>query len=208
MNASGARRIVVGVTGASGAPYARRLVDCLEASGVFVHLVLSPYAKRVMADELALTTVSVETLLRRNSDRVRVHPHKDLGATIASGSYRTDGMIICPCSVHTMAAVANGLADNLVTRAAAVTLKEARRLVIVPREMPFTSIDLRNALRCSEAGAIICPAAPGFYMLPRSIADLVDFVVGRVLDLVDVPHDLATRWADRADASPSDGNDT
>jgi 4-hydroxy-3-polyprenylbenzoate decarboxylase len=194
------QQIVVGVTGASGAAYARRLVDCLESAGVFVHLILSPFAKHVMADELSLNSVTVETMLGRSSDRVRLHSHKNLGAPVASGSFPTHGMIICPCSVHTLAAVAAGLGDNLVTRAAAVTLKEARRLVLVPREMPLSPIDLRNAVRCSEAGAIVCPAAPGFYMLPRSVDDLVDFVVGRLLDLMDVPHDLNTRWAARADA--------
>jgi 4-hydroxy-3-polyprenylbenzoate decarboxylase len=201
-------QIVVGVTGASGAPYARRLVDCLEVAGAVVHLVLSPYAKRVMTDELGLSTINVETLLGRPSDRVRTHAHKDLGAPIASGSFPHDGMIICPCSVHTMAAVASGLADNLVTRAAAVTLKETRKLVLVPREMPFSPIDLRNAVRCSQAGAIIAPAAPGFYMRPQRIDDLVDFVVGRLLDLVDVPHSLNTRWADRIEPDPRHGNET
>ena len=103
-------------------------------------------------------------------------------------------MIICPCSSNTLAAVAAGLGDHVLNRAAAVTLKEARRLIVVPREMPASRIDLLNSLRLSEAGAIICPAAPGFYMLPKTVEDLVDFVAGKLLDLMDVPHQLNTRW--------------
>ncbi len=106
-------------------------------------------------------------------------------------------MIICPCSSNSLASIAAGLADNLLDRAAAVTLKEARRLIVVPREMPMSRIDILNALRLSEAGAIICPASPGFYMQPTTIADLVDFLVGKLLDLMAVPHQLQTRWADR-----------
>jgi 4-hydroxy-3-polyprenylbenzoate decarboxylase len=109
-------------------------------------------------------------------------------------------MIVCPCSSNTLAAIAAGLANNLLDRAAAVTLKEGRRLIVVPREMPMSRIDLQNALRLSEAGAIVCPASPGFYMLPETVNDLVDFVVGKLLDLMDLPHDLNTRWSDRLDA--------
>ena len=128
-------------------------------------------------------------------ERLTVYPYRDVGARIASGSFRTDGMIVCPCSSNSLGAIASGIGDNVLSRAAAVTLKEARRLIIVPREMPAGRIDLLNFLRLSEAGAIICPASPGFYMLPKSINDLVDFVVGKLLDLVDVPHRLNTRWA-------------
>jgi 4-hydroxy-3-polyprenylbenzoate decarboxylase len=124
-----------------------------------------------------------------------MYGYRDVGAVLASGSFLTDGMIICPCSSNTLGAVAAGLGDNLITRAAHVTLKEGRRLVLVPREMPVSAIDLRNMLRLSRAGAIICPASPGFYMNPQSIDDLVDFVAGRVLDLVNIPHNLQTRWA-------------
>lgn len=119
---------------------------------------------------------------------------------LASGSFETDGMIVCPCSSNTLASIATGLAGNLLDRAVAVTLKERRRLIVVPREMPMSRIHLLNALRLSEAGAIICPACPGFYMQPTTVGDLVDFVIGRLLDLMDVSHQLNTQWADQLEA--------
>jgi len=196
-------RIVVGITGASGAGYARRLLGCLCDAGVDVHLVVSPHGKQLLHDELDLTHITAETLLGHGSDRLIIHGYRDVGAIIASGSFRADGMIVCPCSSNTLGALASGLANNLLTRAAAVTLKEARRLIVVPREMPLSPIDLRNALRLSEAGAIICPASPGFYLRPQGVADLVDFVVGRLLDLVNVSHTLNTRWEGRGKAPPA-----
>jgi 4-hydroxy-3-polyprenylbenzoate decarboxylase len=123
-----------------------------------------------------------------------VYPYRDIGARIASGSFITQGMVICPCSSNTLAAVAAGLGDNLVTRAAMVTLKEARRLILVPRETPLSQIEIANMLRVSQAGAIVCPASPGFYLRPQSIDEIVNFVVGRVLDLLGLEHDLHTRW--------------
>lgn len=197
------RQIVVGVTGASGAGYAKRLVQCLCEAGVDVHLILSPNGRRLFFDELSIQTISATTILGRDGDRLTIYPYRDVGAQLGSGSFRTDGMIVCPCSSNTLASVAAGLADNLLNRAAAVTLKERRRLILVPREMPMSRIDLLNALRASEGGAIICPASPGFYMLPKSVDDLVDFVVGKLLDLIDVPHTLNTRWNDRL-AGPTD----
>jgi 4-hydroxy-3-polyprenylbenzoate decarboxylase len=191
------RRIVVGVTGASGAEYARTLVRRLCAADIEVHLVVSGNGKRLFVDEIGVTEISAESLLGRADDRLVVYPHRDIGAVIASGSFKTDGMIICPCSSNTLGAMASGLGDNLITRAAAVTMKEGRRLVVVPREMPMGRIDLLNALRLSECNAIICPASPGFYMMPSSVNDLVDFVVGKLLDLLDVPHELNTQWADQ-----------
>ncbi len=189
------KQIIVGITGASGAAYARRLIECLVTGGAHVHLVITDYGKRLLHDELAITDISAEGLLGHDSDQMTIHKYRDVGSTIASGSYPIDAMIICPCSSNTLAAVATGLASNLLDRAAAVTLKEARPLIVVPREMPMGQIDLQNALRLSQAGAIICPASPGFYMMPKSIEDLVDFVVGKLLDLVSVPHTLNTRWA-------------
>jgi len=188
------KRIIVGVTGASGAVYARRLIDCLCRGGGDVHLIVSPYGKRLLREELQVAEVSAPALLGRRDDRLTIHPYDDMAAGPASGSFRTDGMIVCPCSSNTLASIAAGLAGNLLHRAAAVTLKESRRLIVVPREMPMSRIDLLNAVRLSEAGAIIYPASPGFYMQPASIADLVDFVVGKLLDLVGVSHDLNTRW--------------
>jgi 4-hydroxy-3-polyprenylbenzoate decarboxylase len=194
------KQIVVGITGASGVAYARRLVQCLVDGGAHVHLVISPLGRRVMADELGISSVDADVLLGRPSESVFVYPHRDLGARIASGSFLTHGMIVCPCSVNTLGAIASGISDNLVTRAAAVTLKEVRPLILVPREMPLSPIDLRNALRCSKAGAVICPAAPGFYLKPQRVEDLIDFVVGRLLDLVGVPHRLNIRWTGASDA--------
>lgn len=200
------KRIVVGITGASGAAYARRLLQCLCEAHVDVHLIVSPNGKRLLHDELGLSDVSTRSLLGGESDRVTIHPYRDVGVPLASGSFPTDGMIVCPCSSHTLGAIAAGLGGNLLHRAAAVTLKEARRLILVPREMPLSRIDLLNALRLSEAGTIICPASPGFYLLPKSVDDLVDFVVGKLLDLLAVPHRLNTRWADRLQARDCRGD--
>ena len=195
------KQIVVGITGASGAPYAVRLIECLVSGGADVHLIVTPPGRRLLYDELGIAEVTTTALLGRESSRMMLYSYRDVGAKLASGSFPTDGMIICPCSSNTFASLAAGLADNLLDRAAAVTLKEMRRLVVVPREMPMSRIDLLNAMRLSKAGAVICPASPGFYMLPTTVGDLVDFVVGKLLDLVDVPHTLRTRWADQLDAA-------
>jgi len=195
------KRLVVGVTGASGAAYARRLLECLCGAGVDVHLVVTPLGRRLLADELGIRQVSAVALLGHLDARLTVHGYRDVGSVLGSGSFSTDGMIVCPCSSNSLAAMAMGLADNLLDRAAAVTLKEMRRLVVVPREMPMSRIDLLNALRLSEAGAIICPASPGFYMQPKGVEDLVDFVVGKILDLVEVAHGLDTRWQDQSPES-------
>lgn len=201
------KQIIVGITGASGAAYGRRLVQCLANADVQVHLVVSPYGLRVVHEELDLDARDVPALLGYDSDRIRVHSHRELGAPIASGSFLTHGMVICPCSSNTLAAVAGGIADNLITRAAAVTLKEARRLIVVPREMPLSQIEIGNMMQISQAGGIICPASPGFYLRPQHVEELVDFVVGRVLDLLGIDHDLRTRWATAKhgpDSSPGD----
>lgn len=200
-----AKHIVVGITGASGAAYAVRLLDCLTHAHVTVHLIVTPNGRRLLHDELDIEDISAEALLGRPCERLVIHPYRDVGSVLGSGSFRTDGMIVCPCTGNTLAAIAAGLADNLLDRAAAVTLKEQRRLILVPREMPMSVIELQNALRLARAGAVICPASPGFYMRPTSIDHLVDFVVGKLLDLLAVPHELNTRWADRlsADAGPA-----
>ena len=190
-----ARRIVMAVTGASGAPYAARLLSLLLAGGCRVHLVVSPMGRRLLADELGLAEATGAALAGRDGgDQLIEHNYDDIAAPIASGSFDTDGMVVCPCSMNTLAAIAAGLGDNLITRAAAVTLKERRRLVLVPRETPLSPIDVENMAALSRAGAVLCPAAPGFYHRPRTIDDLVDFVVARVLDLLNVEHDLKTRY--------------
>jgi len=188
------KHIVVGVTGASGGCYALRLIDCLESAGIEVHLVVSSQARQLLADECSVTAVDAEHLIGRSSDHITIYDPEDVGCRLASGSFKTDGMVICPCSSNTLGAVASGLGNKLIWRAAHVTLKESRRLVLVHREMPLSAIDLENMLKLSRSGAIICPASPGFYLDPLSIDDLVDFVVGRVLDLMYVPHTLNTRW--------------
>jgi len=191
------KQLVLAITGASGAAYARRLARSIVAAGHHLHLVVSPHGRQLLADELGLPTADPAALIGKDTDRVTLYAHRDLAARISSGSFRTDGMAICPCSSNSLNAIAAGLGENLVHRAAHVTLKEGRRLVLVYREMPASQIDLNNMLRLSRAGAIICPACPGFYLQPRSVDDLVDFVVGKVLDLLDVEHQLNTRWTGR-----------
>jgi 4-hydroxy-3-polyprenylbenzoate decarboxylase len=193
------KRIIVGVSGASGAAYARRLMQLLVDAGIETHAVFSPNGRRLFVDELDIHDVSAESLIGRPTDLYTLHAYKDIGGILASGSFKTAGMVVCPCSTHSMASIAAGIGDNILIRAAAVTLKERRRLIIVPREMPFSHIDLLNATRLSEAGAIICPPAPGFYMRPETIDDIVDFVAAKILDLFDVPHRLNTHWADQVE---------
>ncbi len=196
--------IVLAVTGASGAAYARRLAQCILRADAHLHLVVSPHGGRVLLDELGIRKVTPESLVDGPAPQATPHSYRDIGAQIASGSFPTAGMVICPCSSNTLAAVAAGTAENLITRAAMVTLKESRRLVLVPREMPVGQIEIANMLRVSQAGGIICPASPGFYLRPRTIGDLVDFVVGRVLDLLGLAHDLNTRWSPGAPGSSVD----
>ena len=188
------REIIVALSGASGAVYGRRLVDVLERCGHQVHLIVTEPARGIVAAELGIEPLSAETLLGRQTKRVIIHDNTDLYNALASGSCAADAMAICPCSSHSVAALAAGLADTLLLRTAYVTLKQRRPLVIVHREMPLTAIDIENMLRLSRAGAVVCPASPPFYMQPKTIDDLVDTVVARVLDLLGVEHDLKMRW--------------
>lgn len=197
------KQIVIGITGASGAIYAQRLIQLLIDAGARVHLIVTPNGRRLLHDELEIDDATDEALLGRATDRLVLHPYRDVGSVLGSGSFHTDGMIVCPCSGNTLASIAAGMAGNLLDRAAAVTLKERRRLVLVPREMPLSRLEIQNCLRLDEAGAVVCPASPGFYMRPTEISDLVDFVVGKLLDLVGVNHRLGTRWADRLAADKS-----
>ncbi|MEM9881717.1 MAG: UbiX family flavin prenyltransferase [Planctomycetota bacterium] len=202
MDQSRPRRIVVGVTGASGALYAARLVQLLVAAEVETHLVVSPLGQRLLRDELGMEGVDLAGLagLPAGSPPPKHlvhHHHKDVGATVASGSFRHDGMIVCPCSSNTLGAVAAGSAQNLIQRAAHVALKERRRLVLVHRETPLSLIDIRNMATVTEAGAVVAPANPGFYKLPKTLEEVADFVVGRCLDLVGVAHNLDIRWSGR-----------
>jgi 4-hydroxy-3-polyprenylbenzoate decarboxylase len=197
------RDLVVALTGASGAPYGVRLIDVLLRAGRTVHLSISPAAVQVMDRELGRTVdldrFDPATLLGADPPgpgRLLYHHHRDFSAGIASGSFLTGGMAVCPCSMGTVAAIANGTSDNLIHRAADVHLKERRKLVLVPRETPLGLVQLRNLTACAEAGAVVLPAMPGFYTRPRSVADMVDFVVGRVCDQLGVEHRLFERWGD------------
>jgi len=201
------RRIVVAITGASGAVYAQRLIQILVGSQIETHVVISPPGQRLLHDELGLEGVTASSPrgmaallgLPDNTpppEHLIGYGYRDIGAKIASGSFRHDGMIVVPCSSNSLAAIAGGTSQNLLHRATQVTLKERRRLVLVHREMPLSLIDIRNMQAVTEAGAIVCPAQPGFYMMPKTVGDLVDFVVGRVLDLVDVEHSLDVRWGE------------
>jgi 4-hydroxy-3-polyprenylbenzoate decarboxylase len=191
-------RIVVGITGASGAVYARRVMELLAEAGVEMHLTVSSLGRRLLFDELGLKRVDPDALTGGRGGLVTLYKDNDVGAAIASGSFVHDGMVIVPCSANTLGAIASGLGDNLVRRAAAVALKERRRLILGYREMPASHIDVCNMKRLGEAGAVIAPLAPGFYLLPKTIEDLVDFVAGRILDLLGVAHALDTRWEDHA----------
>ncbi|MFG0258401.1 MAG: UbiX family flavin prenyltransferase [Phycisphaerales bacterium JB043] len=199
-SASPSRRIVVGISGASGALYAQRLIRVLLSLGHEVHLTITDAGRRLLHDELGLGLRQINTLagLPDGDDPsehgLLVHPIKDIGANIASGSFRTHGMIVVPCSSHSLGAIASGLGDTLLTRAAAVTLKERRPLVLCHRESPLTMIDIENMRRVTEAGGVIAPTNPGFYLGPTTIDDLVDFVVARSLDQLGVEHELDVRW--------------
>ena len=191
------RPVVVAITGASGAPYAVRLLDGLLAADRPVQLIVSKHGFRLMSTEMDIGAVDIlrERLGANRWDRlVTVFDDADRGAAPASGSARNAGMVICPCSMGTLSAIAAGSSRSLVERAADVALKERRRLILVPRESPLSAIHLENMLRVTRAGAVVMPAAPGFYHKPKRIEDLVDFVVARVLDHLDVPHSLVPRW--------------
>ncbi|MCH7849302.1 MAG: UbiX family flavin prenyltransferase [Planctomycetes bacterium] len=192
-----ATRIIIGITGASGAAYARRVMQSLAEADVQIHLTVSTYGKRLLFEELGLKRLDPDALTSGRGELVTVYNDNDVGAAIASGSFLHDGMIIVPCSSNTLGAIAAGIGDNLLKRAAAVTLKERRRLILAVRESPASHIDICNMKRLSEAGAIIAPLSPGFYLRPQTVDDLVDFMAGKLLDLVNVRHDLDTRWEQR-----------
>jgi flavin prenyltransferase len=201
---SAPRTVTLAFTGASGMPYGLRLLDCLVAARCGIHLLYSPAAQIVAKQECALVLpAQPREAARMFSERfgaaegqIAVHAREDWMAPVASGSNPADAMAVCPCSMGTLGAIANGLADNLIERAADVMLKERRPLVLVPRETPLSAIHLDNMLKLARAGAVILPPAPGFYDRPQTVADLVDFVVARVLDQLRVPHGLGPRWGE------------
>jgi 4-hydroxy-3-polyprenylbenzoate decarboxylase len=207
------RTITLALTGASGMPFGLRLLDCLLRAGTHVHLLYSPAAQVVAKQECDLTLPTqpreaVRALGERYGARtgqLNVYAREDWYAPVASGSNPGDAMAVCPCSMGTLGAIAGGLADNLIERAADVMLKERRPLVLVPRETPLSAIHLENMLKLARAGAVILPPAPGFYTRPRSVDDVVDFVVARVLDHLGVAHDLVPRWGEERSAAPPPG---
>jgi 4-hydroxy-3-polyprenylbenzoate decarboxylase len=182
------RRLVVGLTGATGAIFGVRALEMLREAGVESHLVLSRWAARTLVHETAYTVEQVQALASE------VHAIGDQGAAISSGSFLTLGMLIAPCSVRTLAAIAHGVGDNLIHRAADVVLKERRKLVLAVREAPFSEIHLENMLKLSRMGAVISPPLPAFYHRPRTIDDLVDYTVVRLLDQFGIHVDVAGRW--------------
>ncbi len=186
-------RIVVALTGASGMPYARLLLQALHAAGRETHCIVSDAARQVLALEADFGVAELEPWC------AALYGQGELAAGPASGSWRHGGMVVCPCSMASLAAIAQGLGNNLIHRAADVALKEGRRLVLVPRETPLSAIHLENMLRARRAGAVILPPAPGFYHRPTSIEELLAQVVGRILDQLDVPHGLGPRWAEPQD---------
>lgn len=188
------RRLVVAITGATGAIYGVRLLQQLGATpGVETHLVVSDAASLTLHQEAGMQRRDVEALAHV------VHRNRDVGASIASGSFQTDGMVIAPCSMKTLASVAHALSDNLIARAADVTLKERRRLVLMVRETPFNLAHLRNMTTVTEMGGIVFPPLPSFYHKPASIDEMVDHTVARVIDLFGIEHTLAPRWAGMKD---------
>jgi 4-hydroxy-3-polyprenylbenzoate decarboxylase len=198
------RPIVVGITGASGAAYAKRLLQVLLEADLETHVVMSPSASQVFAAELGITLAvekgDLTPLLGESAKRLRVWSHTNLAAGIASGSFRTTGMVICPCSMSTLAAIAHGQGTNLIHRAADVHLKERRKLILVPRETPLSLVALENMASVTRAGAIVLPAMPGFYHQPKTIQDLVDFVVSRVADQLDIDQSLIRRWGTNSES--------
>ncbi len=181
---------IVAITGASGSCYGIRLLKILITQGLEPYVVVSPAGRQVMSVELG----SGDMKDHLDSSRYREEDVRDLTSPLASGSFPTSGMVIIPCSTGTLGSIAHGISSNLIHRAAEVSLKERRPLIVVPRETPLSQITLQNMLTLAETGVHVVPASPGFYHGPTSIQDLVDFVVGRVLDLMKIPHDLTRRW--------------
>lgn len=198
--------ITLALTGASGMPYAMRLLECLLEGDKTVYLLYSQAAQIVAQQEMRLNFPSgsreLQAQLRERfahlPGQLQVFGREEWFAPIASGTNTADAMVVCPCTMGTLAAIASGMSDNLIERAADVTLKEQRKLILVPRETPFSAIHLENMLKLARLGTVILPANPGFYHHPETVQDLVDFVVARILDHLGVPHQLMTRWGEAA----------
>lgn len=184
-------KIVVGFSGASGIIYGIRLLEILHSINIQTYLIISEWAKKNIEIETDKTLEYVKSLSSVNYDNFK------LDASVSSGSFLHDGMVIVPCSMKSLSSIANGYDDTLISRAASVTLKESRKLIIVPRETPLSRIHLENMIRLQEAGAIILPAMPGFYHKPSTIDEIIDHLVGKILDQLKIEHDLFKRWKDQ-----------
>ncbi len=184
-------RLIVAITGASGVIYGKRLLEVLRESKVETYLIVSKAAESVIRHELGITKKELEKLADH------VYDVNNLNASIAGGSFKTEGTIVIPCSMKTLAGIAQGYSENLILRAADVALKEKRKLILVPRETPLSAVHLRNMLDLADQGVFILPAMPAYYHKPEKIEHLIDFVVGRALDLLEIEHELFKRWAGR-----------
>ena len=193
------KRIIVGITGASAVIYGVRLLDLLtQLDDYEIHLTISDSGARALWEELQirvnLDDFHLESLIGHSSDRVIYHHQSDIGASIASGSFRTMGMVVAPCSMGTIGSIAGGISRNLIQRAADVCIKEHRKLVLVPRETPLSPIHLENMLKLSRLGVVVLPAMPGFYHFPKTVDDMINFVLTKVLDQFDIDTNLIQRW--------------
>lgn len=184
-------KIVIGFSGASGIIYGIRLLEILHSINIQTYLIISEWAKKNIGIETDKTLEYVKSLSSVNYDNFK------LDASVSSGSFLHDGMVIVPCSMKSLSSIANGYDDTLISRAASVTLKESRKLIIVPRETPLSRIHLENMVKLQEAGAIILPAMPGFYHKPSTIDEIIDHLVGKILDQLNIKHDLFKRWKDQ-----------
>ena len=198
------KHIALAITGASGAPYSKRLLEVLLKQGVTVHLMVSAAGRIVLADELGwklpARSSDVHKMLvakfQCETESLQVYGEQQWSSPLASGSHRIATMIICPCTMGTLSSVACGSSDNLINRAADVMIKENRKLIIVPREAPFSAIHLENMLKLARLGVCVLPPNPGFYFKPKTLSDIVDFVVARILDQANIEHQLVPRWGE------------
>ena len=198
------KTVTLALSGASGMAYGLRLLECLLHADLHVNLLVSQAAHIVVKQELGVSlpprAMDLEKQLNGSmgtqEGQLRVYGREDWNAPVASGSNAADAMVVCPCSMGTLAAIAHGMSDNLIERAADVMLKEQRKLILVPRETPFSVLHLENMVSLARMGTVILPANPGFYHLPRSIEDVIDFIVARILDQLGVPHELMARWGE------------
>jgi 4-hydroxy-3-polyprenylbenzoate decarboxylase len=207
-SSSGSADLVIAMTGASGAPYAVRLLQVLCRVGRTIHLTISPSAVQVLREEMdlivALDSLNPTIFGDLGAGRLVYHHYQNFASGIASGSFQTDGMVIIPCSMSTLGAIAGGITTNLITRAADVHLKERRKLVLVPRETPLSLIHLENMLTVTRAGAVVLPAMPGWYHRPRRLDDLINFVVARICDQLGIDNRLIARWGEKTGPETQD----